>query len=45
MYMEFSKMIMITLFARQQKRQRCIEQCFGLCVRGQGWGDGLEECH
>ena len=25
--------------ARQQKRHRCIEQCFGLCGRGQGWND------
>ena len=29
-YMEFRKMIMITLYARQQKRHRCIEQSFGL---------------
>ena len=24
----------ITLYARQQKRDRCIEQSFGLCGRG-----------
>ena len=36
-YMEFRKMVMITLYARQQKRHRCIEQSFGLCGRGQGW--------
>ena len=32
-YMEFRKMIMITLYVRQQKRQRCIEQSFGLWER------------
>ena len=41
-YMEFRKMIMITLYARQQKRHRCIEQSFGLC--GRGWDD-LGEWH
>ena len=30
-YMEFRKMVTITLYARQQKRHRCIEQSFGLC--------------
>ena len=34
----------ITLYARQQKRHRCIEQSFGLCARGRGWDD-LEEWH
>ena len=29
----------ITLYARQQKRHRCIEQSFGLCGRGRGWDD------
>ena len=43
-YMEFRKIVMITLYARQQKRHRCIEQSFGLCGRGQGW-DGLGEWH
>ena len=28
-YMEFRKMVMTTLYARQQKRHRCIEQSFG----------------
>ena len=28
--MEFRKMVMITLYARQQKRHRYIEQSFGL---------------
>ena len=35
-YMEFRNMVMITLYARQQKRHRCIEQSFGLCERGRG---------
>jgi len=38
-YMEFRKMLVITLCARQQKRHRCIEQSFGLCGRGRGWDD------
>ena len=42
--MEFRKMVMITLYARQQKRHRYIEQSFGLCVRGRGWDD-LGEWH
>ena len=29
--MEFSKMVMMTLYARQQKGQRYKEQTFGLC--------------
>jgi len=29
-YMEFRKMVMITLYVRQKKRHRCIEQSFGL---------------
>ena len=43
-YMEFRKMRMITLYVRQQKRHRCIEQSFGLCGRGRGWDD-LGEWH
>ena len=43
-YMEFRKMVMITLYARQQKRHRCIEQSFGLCGRRRGWDD-LGEWH
>jgi len=45
--MEFRKMVMITLYVRQQKRHRCIEQSFGLCGRGQGgmiWQNGTETC-
>ena len=42
--MEFRKMVMITLYARQQKRHRCIEQSFGLWERegerGMIWGNG-----
>ena len=30
---------MITLYVRQQKRHRYIEQSFGLCGRGRGWDD------
>ena len=38
-------MVTIILYARQQKRHRCIEQSFGLC----GWGgddleNGTETC-
>ena len=43
-YMEFRKMVTIILYARQQKRHRCIEQFFGLCGRGRGWDD-LGEWH
>ena len=32
------------LYARQQKRHTCIEQSFGLCGGGRGWGD-LGEWH
>ena len=42
--MEFRKMVMITVYVRQQKRHRCIEQSFGLCGRGRGWDD-LGEWH
>ena len=34
----------ITLYTRQQKRHRCIEQSFGLCGRGRRWDD-LGEWH
>ena len=33
-YMEFRKMVTITLYSRKQKKHRCIEQSFGLCGRG-----------
>ena len=29
-YMEFRKMVMMTLYAKQKKRHRCTEQTFGL---------------
>ena len=38
-------MVMLTLYVRQQKRHRCIEQSFGLCGRGRGgddWDNGIE---
>ena len=44
MYMEFRKMVMITLYARQKKRHRCIEQTLGLYGRRQG-RDDLREQH
>ena len=43
-HMEFGKMVMTTLYVRQQKRHRCIEQSFGLCGRGKS-GDDLGEWH
>ena len=42
--MEFRKMVIITLYARQQKRHRCLERNFRLCGRGRGWDD-LGEWH
>ena len=44
LYMEFRKMVTTTLYARQQKRHRCIEQSFGLFGRGPG-RDDMEEWH
>ena len=41
-YMKFRKMVTITLYERQQKRQRCKEQSFGLCERRQV-SDDLKE--
>ena len=37
--MEFKKMVMMTLYMRQKKRQRYKEQTFGPCGRRQGWDD------
>ena len=45
--MEFRKMVMITLYARQQKKYRCIEQSYGLVGEGEGgmvWENGIETC-
>ena len=38
----FRKMVMITLYVRQQKRHRCKEQSFGLCGRRWAWDDLTE---
>ena len=43
-HMEFRKMVMITLYAKQKKRHRCTEQTFGLCGKRRGW-DVLREQH
>ena len=40
-------MVTISLYARQQKRHRCLEQSFGLCGRGRGrmiWENDIETC-
>ena len=42
--MEFIKIVVITLYAKQKQRQRCTEQTFGLCGRRRGW-DVLREQH
>ena len=42
-YMEFRKMVMIILYARQKKRHRFIEQSFRLCGRGRGWDVSREQ--
>ena len=45
--MEFTKMVMITLYARQQKGYRCIEQSWTMWERGEGgmiWENGIETC-
>ena len=42
--MEFRKIVTMTLYMRQQKRQRYKEQTFGLCGKRQGWDD-LREYH
>ena len=38
-YMEFRKMVTMTLYVRQQKRHRYKEQTFGLCGKRRGWDD------
>ena len=45
--MEFRKMVMITLYARQQKRPRCIEQSLNSVGESEGgmiWENGIETC-
>ena len=40
-------MVMITLYARQQKRHRCIEQILDSGGEGEGgliWENGMETC-
>ena len=37
------KMVMITLYAKQKKRHRCIEQTFVLCGRRRGWDVSREQ--
>ena len=44
MYMEFRKMVMITLYAKQKKIHRCTEQTFALCGRRRAC-DVLREQH
>ena len=41
--MEFRKMVTITLYAKQKKRHRCIEQTFGFCGRKRGWDVSREQ--
>ena len=41
--MEFRKMVTITLYAKQKKRHRCIEQTFGLSGRRRGWDVSREQ--
>ena len=41
--MEFRKMVTITLYAKQKKKHRCIEQTFGLCGRRRGWDVSREQ--
>ena len=38
-FIEFRKMVMMILYARQEKRHRCKEQSSGLCRRRRGWDD------
>ena len=35
-------MVTITLYTKQKKRHRCIEQTFGLCGRRRGWDVSIE---
>ena len=46
-YMEFRNLVMMALYARQQKRHRCKEQSFGFCGRredGMIWEGDTEMC-
>ena len=44
-YMEFRKMVTMTLYARQQKRHICKEQTVVLCGRRQGWDERMPLKH
>ena len=37
-------MVTTTLYARQQKRHRCIQQSFGLCGGGMIWENDIKTC-
>ena len=41
--MEFRKMLMITLYAEKKKKDRFIEQSFGLWGRRRGWDVSREQ--
>ena len=46
-HLEFRMIVMIILYARQQKRHRCIEQSFDSVEEGEGgmiWENGIETC-
>ena len=45
--MEFRKMVMVTLYVRQQKRHRCIEYLLDSVGEGEGgmiWENSIETC-
>ena len=45
--MEFRKMAMMTVYARQQKRHRCVERTLDSEGEGEGgmiWENGIEIC-
>ena len=45
--MEFRKMVTITLYARQKKSRRCIEQILDSMGEGEGgmiWKNSIETC-
>ena len=46
-YMEFRKMVMITLYMRQQKKQKCTEWSLDSVEEEEGgmiWENGIETC-
>ena len=42
MYLEPRKIIMMILYAEQQKRHRCKQQAFGVCGQSWKWDDFRE---